>query len=89
MRTGRTTPLAEGRTGHIREPWMSNAACTEIDPDMWFPEPGGSIQQQQAICADCPVRNLCLEYALRNDIEHGIWGGLSPKHRKKLRQGAA
>ena len=36
-----------------------------------------------AICASCPVRTQCLEYALRNSIKHGIWGGLNPEERTR------
>lgn len=35
-------------------------------------------------CAGCPVINQCLQYALDNNEEHGIWGGTTPKDRAQL-----
>lgn len=32
-------------------------------------------------CADCPVRNECLRFALANRVEHGYYGGLPQKQR--------
>lgn len=37
-------------------------------------------------CADCPVKNLCLEYALVANETHGVWGGTTAKERKDLRR---
>ena len=67
------------------EPWMADALCTEVDPDAFFPEKGGSTKEARAVCAECPVQAECLAYALRNDERYGIWGGLSERERKKLR----
>lgn len=37
------------------------------------------------ICSEeCPVRVECLEYSLRERLEFGIWGGLSPTERTRL-----
>lgn len=38
----------------------------------------------KAICAHCPVRCECLDYAIRIREPHGIWGGLSEYERKSL-----
>ena len=40
--------------------------------------------QAKAICATCPVREACLEYALRIREPHGIWGGMSEAERRPL-----
>lgn len=37
-----------------------------------------------AICAACPVRLICLEYAMDHNEPFGIWGGLSRKQRERL-----
>lgn len=43
----------------------------------------------KAVCAGCPVRSDCLEYALdmvaNVDDQYGVWGGLDPAERRKLR----
>jgi WhiB family redox-sensing transcriptional regulator len=36
------------------------------------------------ICAECPVRQECLEYALRVREPFGIWGGLNETERRTL-----
>lgn len=73
--------------------WRERAACRDVDPSAadWFPEQhqGADRRTRQAlaICATCPVRQECLRYALAND-EHrcfGLWGGLGPKQRSRLR----
>ena len=34
------------------------------------------------VCEGCPVQERCLEYALRNRIDHGVWGGCSERQRR-------
>lgn len=63
--------------------WQEQAACRDVeDPDIFFPERGGSSKAARALCADCPVRAECLEYALANHEDFGIWGGTSPRDRR-------
>jgi WhiB family redox-sensing transcriptional regulator len=38
------------------------------------------------VCVGCDVRAECLEYAMANDERFGIWGGLSERERRRLRQ---
>jgi WhiB family redox-sensing transcriptional regulator len=33
----------------------------------------------------CPIRNTCLEVALDTEERHGVWGGLTPQERNRLR----
>lgn len=72
-----------------RDTWMSDALCAQTDPDAFFPEAGGSSRAAKALCAECPVREACLEYALTNNLQDGIYGGRSPKERARLRRSAA
>lgn len=67
-----------------REPWMDGALCAQTDPELWFPEKGGSSQSAKQVCAACPVRAECLAYALRHQ-EVGIWGGTNARTRQRLR----
>jgi WhiB family redox-sensing transcriptional regulator len=66
--------------------WQVNARCTEVDPEIFFPERGGSSRAARAVCADCKVRLECLEYALNNKEQFGIWGGTSERERRRLRK---
>jgi hypothetical protein len=51
-----------------------------------FPEKGGSTASAKKVCFSCEVRQTCLEYALEHDERFGIWGGLSERQRRRLRQ---
>jgi WhiB family redox-sensing transcriptional regulator len=67
------------------ESWRLDALCAETDPEAFFPEKGGSTREAKRVCASCPVRMECLEFALANDERFGIWGGLSERERRRLR----
>lgn len=66
--------------------WQTKAGCTEVDPEIFFPERGGSSKAARAVCAACEVRRQCLEYALNNKEQFGIWGGTSERERRRLRK---
>jgi WhiB family transcriptional regulator, redox-sensing transcriptional regulator len=67
-------------------PWQEEALCGYVDPDVFFPEKGGSSREAKRICAQCAVRDECLDYALENDEKFGIWGGLSERERRRLKR---
>ena len=69
---------------HHYIPWQERARCREHDPEVFFPEKGGSSREAKRICADCPVRIECLAEALDNRIEWGVWGGLTERERRAL-----
>ncbi len=52
---------------------------------MFFPGRGESAEPARQICARCPVRQPCLQFALSHGIVHGIWGGLTERDRRALR----
>ena len=65
--------------------WRYRAACRGADLSVFFPGRGESAGPARQICAGCPVRQSCLEYALSHGITHGIWGGLTERDRRPLR----
>lgn len=67
-------------------PFTSDAACRGHDPAMWYPTDGDNAIEAKAICARCPVRDACLQYAITHAIRDGIWGGLSEKRRRRIPQ---
>ncbi|MFF3643431.1 WhiB family transcriptional regulator [Streptomyces sp. NPDC002564] len=66
--------------------WEVDALCAQTDPELWFPEIGQSSRAAKQICATCPVRANCLDYALARTHLTGIWGGLSERERWMLRR---
>ena len=65
------------------EAWRANAACRGLSPQLMFTERAEGTAQAKALCATCPVKAECLEAGMNEHF--GIWGGLSEKQRKKLR----
>jgi WhiB family transcriptional regulator, redox-sensing transcriptional regulator len=71
--------------------WRLDAACREVDPELFFPEPGQVPQaaQAKAVCAGCVVRGPCLEAALHGpqarDDHSGTFAGTTAKERVRLR----
>ena len=63
---------------------MLNARCRGAMPTEFFPSDGLGVESAQHICHECPVRVECLEYALLNRIEHGVWGGASERERRRI-----
>lgn len=66
--------------------WQRSANCLGVDPDLFFPERGGSTREAKEVCRGCIVREDCLQYALDNSEKFGIWGGLSERERRRLRR---
>jgi WhiB family redox-sensing transcriptional regulator len=67
------------------EDWRERALCAEVDPELWFPEPGCDSPAAKLICGRCPVQVECLDFAMTNYEPYGIWGGLSAHERRELR----
>ena len=70
--------------------WMDAAACANQPRDIFFPDGGRNTDlQAKAICAGCPVRANCLDYALATHSDHGVWGGLNATEREHILRGTA
>jgi len=71
--------------------WRADGACRTVDPDLFFPIAVGAVANRQTakaqqICAGCPVRQQCLDFALRTREPVGIWGGTTPEERTRTRR---
>jgi WhiB family redox-sensing transcriptional regulator len=64
--------------------WMARGLCVSIPPSTFFPSDGAGVEVARKICATCPVREECLEHALVNRIDHGVWGGCSERERRRI-----
>lgn len=63
---------------------MAEGKCNGVAPDVFFPSDGMGVLSAQKICGSCPVAQACLEYALDNHIDHGVWGGCSERERRRI-----
>ena len=64
--------------------WMADGNCASRPPSMFFPSDGVGVEHAKKICEDCPVASQCLEYAIENRIDHGVWGGTSERQRRRI-----
>ena len=64
--------------------WVARRRCADIDTNVFFPNDGAGVIVAQKVCAECPVKDLCREYALANNITHGVWGGTSERQRRRI-----
>lgn len=68
--------------------WQEQGACRGANPSLFFaPDHESSHQRRfretaaKAVCAHCPVRNICHAYALQTGEVYGIWGGTTERER--------
>ena len=66
------------------EEWTKDAACRGMPPELFFPDRDEPIDEALTVCASCPVRMDCLEWALRTREDHGVFGGMSADRRRHL-----
>lgn len=64
--------------------WMRDGDCRDYPPKAFFPSDGVGVDVARRICATCDVKDRCLEYALTNRIDHGVWGGCSERERRRI-----
>ena len=66
--------------------WRREAACRDLDTNIFFPLSDDEAGPAKAVCATCPVRQECLEFALATRQGDGVWGGLTETERRRLRR---
>jgi WhiB family redox-sensing transcriptional regulator len=71
--------------------WQTDAACRAVDPNLFFgpqhePREVKAAREARAktVCATCPVRQPCLEFAISTNEPFGVWGGLNELERRRL-----
>jgi WhiB family transcriptional regulator, redox-sensing transcriptional regulator len=65
--------------------WRQQARCRGADPAIFYPvSDEDEALEAKAVCASCPVREPCLEYAIAVREKHGVWGGLTERERRGL-----
>lgn len=78
--------------------WQKLGACRGADWSIFFPttgrydaegeeiEPDYPSDEAKAICNRCPVKDICLSWALKDPSLRGIWGGTSTYQREQMRR---
>ena len=74
-------------------PWeFVDPPCREVGVEAFYPDAYGNmgyhplaIRTLKALCADCPFKIDCFEWAVRHEA-HGIWGGSTERERRIYRQ---
>lgn len=64
--------------------WTRLAACKGQD-ELFFSGTWHGVREAKKICEGCKVQVNCLEWALRNHEDEGVWGGTTRSERLKIR----
>ena len=71
-------------------PTFPEARCADgsFDPELFFPisheEQLRSLPMIRKICGSCVHQTECIQYAIDNREQHGIWGGTTPAEREAV-----
>ncbi|MGH8909348.1 MAG: WhiB family transcriptional regulator [Egibacteraceae bacterium] len=75
--------------------WRPKAACLDINTELFFPVGSTGVaaldqaERAKQVCAICPVKAICLQWALTTRQHYGVWGGLDEQERRNLRRARA
>ncbi|MEV6569975.1 WhiB family transcriptional regulator [Streptomyces sp. NPDC051577] len=82
------SPIGSGRA----DDWRDDALCRRSpDPSSFFPvgttaPARAATERAKTYCGFCPVRAACARWALAENMEFGVWGGLDENERRSLRR---
>jgi WhiB family redox-sensing transcriptional regulator len=70
--------------------WRQRGACRDEDPELFHPvgtsgPAVAQLEEAKMVCGWCPVRQECLDDAMRIGVEYGVYGGMSETERRELR----
>ncbi|AHU90322.1 WhiB family transcriptional regulator [Trueperella pyogenes] len=74
--------------------WRHRAECLNEDPELFFPIGSSGpamaqVERAKAVCSRCDVQETCLKWALDNNQDAGVWGGMSEDERRTLKRRTA
>jgi WhiB family transcriptional regulator, redox-sensing transcriptional regulator len=64
--------------------WQVRSACYGLDPEIFFPTTEEEAGLALSYCGVCPVKEMCLAWALQNGERYGVWGGTTEQTRRRL-----
>lgn len=83
-----TRPTVNGQQDQ-HEGWWASASCAGLDSRVFYAAGRGSttqVQQAKRICANCPVKKECADYAITHGEYYGVWGGMSQQELRQKRR---
>jgi WhiB family redox-sensing transcriptional regulator len=88
---GQSNTRHKGIASYMDMQWLNESRCLTEDPELFFPVGNtgpavDQIDQAKAVCRECGVSTQCLEYAIKENQDTGVWGGLSEDERKSLKR---
>jgi len=66
----------------VNPEWTRRARCRGLDADAFFERAIQQARPALKVCQRCQVREDCLTYAIDNNMEIGVWGGLTERQRR-------
>ncbi len=78
----------------VRPSWFDHANCRSSNGNLvaaFYPTKTqvlneDAIATAKSFCRACPVRDECLEHALVNNEDWGIWGGTTLDERRAIKR---
>jgi WhiB family redox-sensing transcriptional regulator len=62
--------------------FVRERACRGVSTEIFYQE--GRSASALAVCGECPIRRACLDWALETEQKFGVWGGTTPKQRRRM-----
>jgi WhiB family redox-sensing transcriptional regulator len=71
---------------HVSPPdtWQERSACYGLDPEIFFPTTEEEAGLALSYCGVCPVKEMCLAWAVQSGERYGVWGGTTEQQRRRL-----
>lgn len=70
----------------ISSPFDGTQLCVTYSTDIFYPDTyeDADVAQAKSICNDCWMKDKCLSFALSNRESEGVWGGTTPRERRRI-----
>ncbi|MEU6562523.1 WhiB family transcriptional regulator [Nocardia nova] len=65
--------------------WKRAACAGDPDREAWFPFPSQDFDHARTVCAGCPIKVLCRDWAATTG-QTGVWGGHEFDRGRKIRE---
>lgn len=59
-------------------------ACRGLDASIFYTDDEADAEAAKGVCAECGVKQTCLEYALSHREKAGVWGGATERERRRI-----